>query len=326
MRAIVVDRLMEPRDLRVSEIADPIPGPGEVLVEVHAAACNFYDTLIVRGRYQVKPTLPFVPGGELAGVVLGLGAGVHDLALGARVFGSIVSGAYAERVCVPREALWRAPDGVPLESAATLPIAYGTAHAALVDRAGLASGETALIHAAAGGVGRAAVEIAHALGARVIATAGGDEKLAIARAAGADHAIDYRESSWEMRVLDLTGGRGADVVYDSVGGDTFDRSLRCIAWSGRLLVIGFSSGDIPTVRVNRVMLRNISIVGLHLPAYAEHAPARLRATYAALVDLLSAGRIRPDISVRLPLAGVPEALELLASRRSHGKIIIDPRA
>jgi NADPH:quinone reductase len=295
------------------------------VVEVHAAACNFYDTLIVRGRYQVKPPFPFVPGGELAGVVVALGAGVTALEIGTRVFGSLVAGAYAERVAVRADTLRRVPEGASLDAAATLPIAYGTAHAGLVHRGGLREGETVLVHAAAGGVGRAAVEVARACGARVIATAGGEAKLAVAREAGAHAALDYRAGDWESEVLSLTDGRGADVVYDSVGGDIFDRSLRCIAWCGRLLVIGFSSGDIPTLRINRVLLKNISIVGLHLTAYAERDPDALHATYDAIVAMLAEGKIRPEISAHYPLEGLPDALAALADRRTHGKIVIHPQ-
>jgi NADPH2:quinone reductase len=324
MRAVVVDRFMEPSELRVREIPEPTPGAGQVIVEVHAAACNFYDTLIVRGRYQVKPPFPFVPGGELAGIVVAVAPDVDSLAIGDRVFGSLVAGAYAERVAMPASALRRVPDGAAFDAAATLPIAYGTAHAGLVQRAALRAGETVLVHAAAGGVGRAAVEVARACGARVIATAGGEAKLEVARAAGAECAIDYGSETWDTEVMALTDGRGADVVYDSVGGDVTERSLRCLAWCGRLLVIGFSSGEIPSVRLSRVMLRNVSVVGLHLTAYAERDPAALHATYDAVAKLLAGGQIRPEISARYTLEALPDALAALADRRTTGKLVITP--
>ncbi len=325
MRAVVVDQWMEPKDLRVRDIEDPVPGPGEVLVEVHAAACNFYDTLIVRGRYQVRPAFPFTPGGEFAGVVRALGSGATRFREGDHVFGQTLTGAYAEYVRASEDALRPLPESVSFERACVLPIAYGTSYAALVLRASLRVGETLLVHAAAGGVGLAAVQIGRVLGARVVGTAGGLEKCERVRSAGADLAIDYQRDDFVERVQEFTNGRGADVIYDSVGGDTCDRSLRCIAWNGRLVVIGFSSGHIPEIKLNRVMLKNVSLVGLHWSAYPEREPEALGPIYSTLVEWLSRSEIDPVLYGTYSLEQLPMALEALASRSSYGKIVVKPR-
>jgi NADPH2:quinone reductase len=324
MRAIVVDRWMEPRELRVAELPPPGLRPGTLEVEVRAAGCNFFDILMVQGRYQVKPAFPFVPGAEIAGVVRAVGEGAKGFAQGDRVLASAGLGGFAEIAVVPAAAAWRMPEGMAFSEGAALPIIYPTSYAALVNRAKLAAGETLLVHAAAGGVGLAAVQIGKALGARVIATAGGEEKLAIARENGADETIDYTKEDFAERVKQLTNGRGADVIYDSVGGDTFDRSLKCIAWNGRLLVIGFASGRIPEVKLNRVLLKQISLVGLHWGAHAQHEPERIPETFRALFDLYAKGRIRPVIFESYPLEQTAEALEALGSRRTWGKVIVAP--
>src|SRR5262245_14648552 len=324
MRAIVVDRWMEPRELALRDVADPAIGPGMLAVDVRAAGCNFFDILMVRGQYQVKPPFPFVPGAELAGVVREVGAGVEGVAPGDRILASVPLGGFAERAAVPAAAAWRMPEGMSFEAGAALPIVYPTSHIALVLRAALRAGETLLIHAAAGGVGIAAVQIGKALGARVIATAGGAEKLAVARRVGADVAIDYDAGDWVEAVRAATDGRGADVIYDPVGGDVFDASLKCIAWSGRLLVIGFASGRIPEVKLNRVLLKNIALVGLHWGAYAMHEPARIAETFRALFALYDAGKIAPVVFRAYPLDELPEALAALGSRRTYGKVVVTP--
>ena len=324
MRAIVVDRLMEPRDLRVAETAEPELRPGTLAVDVKAAGCNFFDILMAQGRYQVKPPFPFVPGAELAGVVSAIGAEVDDFRIGDRVLASVGTGAFAEQAVVPARAAWRMPSGMTFEEGAALPIVYPTSYAALVLRARLQPGETLLVHAAAGGVGLAAVQIGKALGARVLATAGGPEKLAIAREAGADVCIDYGRDDWVEAVKAATQGRGADVIYDSVGGDILDQSLKCIAWSGRLLVIGFAGGRIPEIKANRILLKNISVVGLHWGAYAIHEPARIPEVFGALFRMYEQGTIRPVICQRYPLERTADALEALGSRRTYGKVVIVP--
>lgn len=324
MRAAVVDRLMEPGALRVREIDPPEIRAGELRVSVRAAGCNFSDVLMLAGEYQVKPPLPFVPGGEVAGVVEQLGPGVEGFEIGDRVLSRCALGGFAEEVSAPAATTYRMPDALSFEAGAALPTVYPTSYAALVWRAPLAVGETLLVHAAAGGVGLSAVQIGKALGARVIATAGSAEKLEIARRAGADVLIDYREEDFVPRVLDATDGRGADVIYDSVGGETTDRSLKCIAWNGRLLVIGFAGGTIPEVRMNRVLLKNISLVGLHWSAYPEREPERVDECMHGLFAMAAAGEIEPLVSARYPLEDASVALEALAARRTVGKVILEP--
>jgi len=324
MRAVVVDRWMEPSELGVREVPDPPVGAGQLGVEIRAAGCNFFDILIVGGRYQVKPPFPFVPGGEIAGVVREVGAGVRGFAPGDRVLAAVPMGGYAERIAFPAALAQRMPGGMSFEEGAGFPIVYPTSYAALVYRAALRPGETLLVHAAAGGVGLAAVQIGKALGARVIATAGGPEKLAVARDAGADEAIDYRREDFVARVKSLTDGRGADVIYDSVGGDVFERSLKCIAWNGRLLVIGFAGGTIPSVAANRILLKNISVVGLHWGAYARYEPQRIPETFDALFRLYEEKEIRPVIGGRYPLEQAAAALGALGSRQTHGKVVLVP--
>ncbi len=324
MRAVVVDRLMEPEELRVREIPTPVAAAGAVRIEVAAAGCNFSDLLMLRGEYQVKPELPFVPGGEVAGIVDQVGEGVEHLSVGDRVLSRCALGGFAEQVVAPAATTHRLPAALSFEAGAAMPTVYPTSYAALVWRAMLQPGESLLVHAAAGGVGLAAVQIGRALGARVIATAGGEEKLAIAERAGAEVLIDYRKEDLVSRVLEATEGRGADVVYDSVGGETTDRSLKCIAWNGRLLVIGFASGSIPQVSLNRVLLKNISIIGLHWSAYPDREPERIGECFEGLFELARRGAIEPLVSERHPLEAAGEALAALGSRRTVGKVVLVP--
>ncbi len=324
MRAVVVERKMEPRALTVREVPAPVAAEGQVLVDVRAAGCNFSDVLMLAEQYQVRPAFPFIAGGEVAGVVSAVGEGVTTLSVGDRVLTRCALGGFAEQVATPVSTTWRLPEAISFEAGAAIPTVYPTSYAALVWRAPVAAGETLLVHAAAGGVGLSAVQIGKALGARVIATAGGAEKLEVARRAGADVLIDYRREDFVERVLEDTDGRGADVIYDSVGGETTDRSLKCIAWNGRLLVIGFASGDIPSVQLNRVLLKNISLVGLHWSAYTEKEPDQIHACMEGLFDLAAAGRIEPLVSARYPLERAGEALEALATRRTVGKIVLVP--
>ena len=324
MRAVVVDRMMEPTALCVREQKTPAITKDGVRISIRAAGCNFSDILMLKGEYQVKPVLPFVPGGEVAGVVTEIGATVRTLSVGDRILSRCGLGGFAEEVVAPTTATYRIPDTMTFEAAAALPTVYPTSYAALVWRAPVMRGETLLVHAAAGGVGLSAVQIGKALGATVIATAGGPEKLEIARRAGADVLIDYREVDFVPRVLEETDGRGADVIYDSVGGDVTDRSLKCIAWNGRLLVIGFASGEIPDIKLNRVLLKNISIVGLHWSAYPEREPERIDECFKGLFEMAGEGRIEPLVSARYPLEEAGRALEALATRKTVGKIVLVP--
>lgn len=324
MRAVVVDRFMTPEALAVREVEAPTLADDEVRIEVRAAGCNFSDYLMLKGEYQVKPPFPFVPGGEVGGVVREVGPAVSGFAEGDRVLSRCALGGFAEQVAAPAAQTYRIPDSLDFDKGAALPTVYPTSYAALVWRAPVAPGETLLVHAAAGGVGLSAVQIGKALGARVIATAGGAEKLEIARAAGADVLIDYRTQDFVPIVMEETGGRGADVIYDSVGGETTDRSLKCIAWNGRLLVIGFASGDIPSVQMNRVLLKNIALVGLHWSAYPDKEPGAIDACMEGLFEMASAGGIDPLVSARHPLEEAGRALSALAARKTVGKVVLVP--
>jgi NADPH2:quinone reductase len=323
MRAVVVERFQEPAELRVSEAPAPEPTSGALLVDVRAAGCNFFDTLLVKGNYQVKPALPFIPGAELAGVVRSVGDGVTGFAPGDRVMAALPFGAFAEQVSVPAIAARRVPDRLSFREAAAFPVVYPTAHAALVHRGALRAGETLLVTAAAGGVGLAAVQIGKALGARVIAIAGGAEKLAVARSAGADVAIDYLEPDWVDRARAATDGNGIDLVIENVGGDVFDGCTRLLAWEGRLVVVGFAGGRIPELKVNRVLLKHISVIGLHYGPMVLKAPALGAEIHRALTELVDSGKIKPIVSRAYPLEQVGLALEALASRKTHGKIVLE---
>ena len=324
MRAVVVDELGTPDELVVREVASPEMGPSDVRISVRAAGCNFSDILMMKGEYQVKPPLPFIPGGEVGGVVIETGEAVVGLAPGDRVLSRCALGGYAEEVVAPAATTLRLPEALSFAAGAALSTVYPTSYAALVWRAPVIEGETLLVHAAAGGVGLSAVQIGKARGARVIATAGGAEKLELARRAGADVLIDYRKEDFVGRVMDETAGRGADVIYDSVGGDTTDRSLKCIAWNGRLLVIGFASGDIPDVKLNRVLLKNISVVGLHWSAYPDREPEAIDACFEGLFAMAERGEIDPFVSAEYALEEAGVALAALASRKTVGKVVLVP--
>ena len=322
MKAIVVRELMEPRDLSLCEIDPPRVEAGKLAIEVRAIGCNFADTLIVRGKYQVKPEFPFSPGGEVAGVVRELGEGVSGFCVGDRVMAYVEHGGFAERVNARPEATFPIPDRMSFEHAAAIPIVYGTSYLSLVPRGMLTKGETVLVTAAAGGIGIASIQIAKALGARVIALAGGSEKLEIVRSVGADVAIDYRGEDWVERVREETGGRGADVVIENVGGDIFDGCTRCIAWGGRLVIVGFSSGEIPLVKLNRILLKHISLVGVHFGPMTRNAPEQIADCFRSLLQLYEEGSLKPLIWKCYPLERAAEALVALESRKSHGKIVL----
>jgi NADPH2:quinone reductase len=324
MRAVVVDRFLEPSELRVAERPEPGLSPGAIRVAVEAAGCNFFDILMVQGKYQLKPPFPFVPGAEIAGRVEAVGEGVEGFRPGDRVLGSCGLGGFAEKALVPAAAAHAMPAGMSAAEGASLPIVYPTAYAGLVHRGRLQAGETLLVHAAAGGVGLAAVQIGKALGARVIATAGGPDKLEVARRAGADVLIDYGREDFPAKVKEATGGRGADVIYDSVGGEVFEGSLKCIAWNGRLVVIGFAGGSIPSVAANRILLKNIEVTGLHWGAYAQHQPRSIPEVFRALFGLYEAGKIRPVVFRTYPLEEVAQALADLGSRKTFGKVVLVP--
>jgi len=321
MRAVVVEAFTEPSNLRVSDAPEPEPSDSEVLVDVRAAGCNFFDTLIVQGKYQEKPPFPFSPGGEIAGVVQKVGARVVGVTAGDRVMAYLGHGGFAEKVVAEADALVAIPEGMRFEEAAGFPIVYGTAYASVVQRGMTRPGETVVVTAASGGVGLAAVQIAKAVGARVIALASGD-KLDVARKAGADIAIDYRKDDWIDALGQATNGRGADVIVENVGGDVFDGCSKHVAWGGRIVVVGFASGKIPEVRLNRVLLKHISLVGVHWGPSRRHALETVRTAFRELTKLYREGKIAPMIWKTFPLEQVSEALALLGGRQSVGKIVL----
>jgi NADPH2:quinone reductase len=324
MQAMIVKELGEPDVMQLTELPDPEPGRGEVVIEIRAIGCNFFDILMIQGRYQVRPPLPFSPGSEVAGVVRAVGEGVDDLEVGDRVFGLLGWGGYANMAVAPARAFSKLPDAMPFDHAAAFGIVYQTSYFALAYRTSIQPGETLLVHAAAGGVGLAAVQIGRAFGARVLATAGTEEKCALAIEHGAEAAYVYRNADWVDQVKAATGGRGADVIYDPVGGDVFDLSTKCIAFGGRILVIGFASGRIPSIQLNRVLLKNIALIGLHWGAYQMHDPARIADATRALFDLYAGGKVCPVVSSSRPLADAAAALEEISSRRSVGKVVLVP--
>jgi len=311
-----------PETLSLGELPAPEPGPGEVLVEVAACGVNFADTLMISGKYQEKPAFPFAPGLEVAGRVAARGAGVTRVAVGARVLALLDWGGFAESVVARESDVFVLPDAMDFTTAAGFPITYGTAHAALVWHAALQAGETLLVLGAAGGVGLAAVEVGKALGATVIACAGGAEKLETAKRHGADHTIDYRSEDLRERVKALTQGRGADVVFDPVGGDIFDQALRCAAWGGRLLVIGFAAGTVQQIPANRLLIKSLSALGLYWGAYRKQAPDKLVEEFATLFGWYQAGKLKPLVSQTFDLADAPLALKLLSERRTTGKVVL----
>jgi NADPH2:quinone reductase len=302
---------------------DPeIPEAGAV-IRVASASLNFPDLLSIAGKYQVKAPLPFVPGIEAAGTIVAAGARSR-YRVGQRVIANNLWGAFGEKMAAPDASLFAIPDAMSDDEAASLLVTYQTSYFALVHRAALRAGETLLVHGGAGGVGIAAIQIGKALGATVIATAGADDKLEVCRQAGADHVINYKDEDFAGVVGKLTGGKGANVVYDPVGGDVFDKSLKCIAWEGRILVIGFASGRIPEVPANKILLKNISIIGLHWGAYAHHAPEAFHQAHDVLCRMYAEGTIKPVVWKVFPLAQLPDALSAIESRASYGKVVVRP--
>jgi NADPH:quinone reductase len=318
MRAWRVHELGEPSEvLSLDEVEQPTPGEGQVLVQVRAAALNFPDVLVVQGKYQERPALPFTPGVELCGEVVETGQ---------RVIGSPSGGfgAFAEYALMDAGDTWPVPEGMPDEKAAALYLTYQTGHVGLHRRARLQPGEWLLVHAGAGGVGSAAIQLGKAAGARVIATAGGTRKVEACRELGADHVVDYTAEDFVPVVKEVTGGHGADVVYDPVGGDVFDRSRRCIAFEGRLVVVGFTSGRIPEAPANHALVKNYSVVGLHWGLYRTKEPSLIASTHEALTELVQKGQVDPLVSEVLPLDQAPRALAKLADRSTVGKVVLVP--
>ena len=324
MRAWQVTELGEPIDvLRLGEVPEPVPAPGQVAVRVRAAAANFPDVLMARGHYQVRPPLPFTPGIEVCGDVVAVGEGVTHVVVGDRVLGGadIPNGSFADVALMVGTDTFLAPDSLDDAEAAALHVAYQTGWFGLHRRAHLQSGETLLVHAASGGVGSAAVQLGKAAGARVIAVVGGAEKVAVAEALGADVVVDRTQENFVSVVKDVTGGRGADVVYDPVGGAAFAGSTKCIAFEGRIVVVGFTSGEIPTAALNHALVKNYSIVGLHWGLYRTLGVNLVHEAYADLARLSDEGLISPLVSERIALDAVPDALQRLAAGTTTGRVV-----
>ena len=310
--------------LVLADVDEPVAGPGEVVVRVHAAALNFFDTLIIRGKYQFKPDLPFSPGGEMAGVVETVGEGVERLKAGDRVVGYLGWGCCREKVVAPEDQLIVLPDGVDFETASGLIIIYGTTLHALEERANLQSDETLVVLGASGGVGQAAIELGKILGARVIACASSEDKLEFCRSLGADDLVNYADGDLKQRLKDLTGGAGVDVVYDPVGGDHAEQALRALTFGGRFLVIGFASGDIPKIPLNLVLLKGIDVRGVFWGEAVARDPDRHREAISRLLDMVADGSLKPHIHATYLLDEVPEALNEIRERRVKGKVVITP--
>jgi NADPH2:quinone reductase len=304
------------------DVAMPAPGPGQVRIRNHAVGLNFFDILQVQGKYQIKPPFPFTPGAEVAGIVDAAGPGVTEFAPGQPVLAITHGAGMAECTLSRSDMTFPIPDGMDFAAAAALPIVYHTSYFALHDRAPVQAGEWLLVHAGASGVGVSAIQLGRAFRARVIGTAGSSEKLEFAMAQGAEHALNYSDGTWVDQVKQLTGGRGADVIYDPVGGDVFDLSTKCMASGGRLIVIGFASGRIPSIAANRILLKNISIVGALWGGHALTHPEYLGEAQRALADLYSKGEIRPPQPMQYPLDQAPAALRDLANRKVLWKAVL----
>ena len=325
MKAIVCNSWGLPDTLVLEDLPDVVPAAGQVAIDVQAAGVNFPDVLIIQNKYQVKPALPFIPGSELAGTIRAIGDGVTSFKVGDRVIAFVGQGAFAQQVAVPAQAVMPMPPGMDFDIAAAITLTYGTSHHAVVDRAQLKAGETMLVLGAAGGVGLAAIDIGKALGARVIAAASSDEKLAVCKDHGADELINYSTEDLREAIKRTTGGKGPDVIYDPVGGVYAEPAFRSIAWRGRYLVVGFANGEIPKLPLNLTLLKGASLMGVFWGDFVRREPAANLAAMHELMGWLAAGKVRPHISGRYALAETPAALNDMAARKVTGKIVIEPQ-
>ncbi len=321
MKAWQVMHYGEPEEMEFGDVATPMPGEGQVLIRNRAAGLNFFDILQIQGKYQAQPEFPFTIGGEMAGVVEAVGEGVEHVSAGDKVVASGGGGGYAEYCVTDAKRTHLIPEGMSFSEAAGFPVVYQTSYLALEGRGRLQPGEWLLVHAGASGVGMSAIQLGKAFGARIIATAGSDEKLAFCRAQGAEHTINYR-GDWVDEVKRITEGHGADVIYDPVGGDVFDLSSKCIAHHGRLLVIGFAGGRIPSIAANRLLLKNMSAVGVFWGRECIEDPSYYGNTQAALAELFAQGKIRPVVAAEFGLVEAPEALKMLTERKAAGKVVL----
>ena len=323
MRALVCEKYGPVKDLRVKEIEAPKPGSKDVLIQVQSAAVNFPDTLIVQGLYQMKPEVPFVPGSDMAGIVIEVGEDVKHLKVGDEVLGFNRTGAFAERAVVPAAACVPKPAGMDFSTAASFLMAYGTSFHALKDRAKIQQGETLLILGASGGVGLAAIELGKQMGAKVIAAASTVEKLAICKEHGADEVVNYSEEDLKSRIKELTNGKGVDVIYDPVGGQYSEPALRRMAWNGRYLVVGFTTGTIPKIPLNLALLKGCAITGVFWGRFAMEEPKENAKNIMTLMGLFTSGKLNPHIHAKYPLQNALEALQEILDRKVSGKVLIE---
>ena len=326
MKALICREYGPIEGLKVEEVASPHPGPNEVVVEVKASSLNFPDALLVQGLYQVKPPLPFSPGMELAGIVKEVGPAVRGAKIGDRVIASPGRGGFAQECLVPADRLSPLPSGMDFETASAFVLTYCTSLHALKDCGHLEPGETLVVLGASGGTGTSAIEIGKAMGAKVIAAASSEEKLAFCKELGADETIDYEKSDLRQRILDLTGGKGADVVYDPVGGAYTEAALRATSWRGRLLVIGFASGTIPAVKLNLALLKERSLIGVYWGEWTQRDPAGQRRNVEQLAAWFAEGKIKPAVMERVSLEEAPAAMQRLLQRKVKGKVVVVPGA
>jgi NADPH2:quinone reductase len=324
MKALLCTRYGTPDDLELADIAEPVAGPGEAVVKIHAVALNFFDTLIIAGKYQHKPAFPFSPGAEFAGEVESVGAGVTGVAPGDRVICNIGWGAAREKVAVAADLLVAMPAGLDFDRAAGLTVTYGTSLYALKDRAQLKPGETLAVLGAAGGTGLSAVEIGKLMGARVIACASSDEKIAFARQHGADAGVNYAATDLKDALRQLTGGKGVNVIYDPIGGAQGEAALRGLDWDGRFLVIGFAAGNMPKLPLNLILLRSYNVLGVYWGAWIERDRAGHRANMRQILDWCAQGKLSSHVHAIFPLAEAAAALKAIAARQVLGKIILRP--
>lgn len=322
MKAIVCEKFGPPSDLVLKEVESPKPSEKEVLVSVRACSVNFPDTLIIQGKYQFKPDLPFTPGNDIAGVVKEVGSAVKGIKVGQEVFGFATHGGFAEEVILHQKNTFPKPPNMEYAVAASFMMAYGTSYHALKDRAKIQEGETLVVLGASGGVGLAAVELGKLMGAKVIAAASTDEKLALCKKFGADEVINYTTEDLKSRIKELTEGKGADVIYDPVGGDYSEAALRSCAWEGRFLVVGFAAGDIPKIPLNLALLKGCSIVGVFWGSFAMKTPQKNIQNTMELMKWYSEGKLKPHIHAIYPLAESPRALEDMMNRKVQGKVVI----
>jgi len=323
MKAVLCKAYGPPDSLVIEDVASPIPGPGEAVISVKAASVNFPDVLIIENKYQVKPPLPFSPGSEVSGIVKAVGDGVTNVKAGDRVMAITGYGAFAEEVKTEARRMLPIPPKMDFPTAAAFGLTYATSEHALVDRGALQPGETLLVLGAAGGVGLAAIEIGKILGARAIACASTDEKLAVCRQHGADETINYATEDLRERIKALTNGNGADVVYDPVGGAYTELALRSIAWRGRLLVVGFAAGEIPKIPLNLTLLKGCSIVGVFWGDFARREPGHFAAAMTRLGAWYAQGKLKPHVSETFPLERAADALKLMAARKATGKVVLE---